>query len=63
MQPTLDDARKRWILALACLAQFMVILDVSVVNVALPSIRDDLHFSAVKCRSSQIEGKIGRAHV
>jgi EmrB/QacA subfamily drug resistance transporter len=47
VQPTLDDARKRWILALTCLAQFMVILDVSVVNVALPSIRDDLHFSAV----------------
>jgi EmrB/QacA subfamily drug resistance transporter len=33
------------ILALVCLAQFMVILDVSVVNVALPSIRHDLHFS------------------
>ena len=33
------------ILALACLAQFMVILDVSVVNVALPSIRSALHFS------------------
>jgi EmrB/QacA subfamily drug resistance transporter len=32
-------------LLLACLAQFMVILDVSVVNVALPSIRDGLHFS------------------
>jgi EmrB/QacA subfamily drug resistance transporter len=47
VQSTLDDARKRWILALTCLAQFMVILDVSVVNVALPSIRDDLHFSAV----------------
>jgi len=30
---------------LACLAQFMVILDVSVVNVALPSIRTALHFS------------------
>jgi EmrB/QacA subfamily drug resistance transporter len=28
-----------------CLAQFMVILDVSIVNVALPSIHDDLHFS------------------
>ena len=28
-----------------CLAQFMVILDVSVVNVALPSMRDGLHFS------------------
>jgi EmrB/QacA subfamily drug resistance transporter len=47
VQPTLDDARKRWILALTCLAQFMVILDVSVVNVALPSIREDLDFSAV----------------
>jgi EmrB/QacA subfamily drug resistance transporter len=28
-----------------CLAQFMVILDVSIVNVALPSIHDGLHFS------------------
>ena len=32
-------------LILACLAQFMVILDVSVVNVALPSIRNHLGFS------------------
>ena len=32
-------------LILCCLAQFMVILDVSVVNVALPSIRNGLHFS------------------
>ena len=28
-----------------CLAQFMVILDVSIVNVALPEIKDGLHFS------------------
>jgi EmrB/QacA subfamily drug resistance transporter len=34
------------ILSLACLAQFMVVLDVSIVNVALPSIRNDLHFSS-----------------
>src|ERR1700761_8961868 len=34
-------------LLLACLAQFMVILDVSVVNVALPAIRGALHFSEV----------------
>ncbi|MGH2916650.1 MAG: MFS transporter [Solirubrobacteraceae bacterium] len=34
-------------LILACLAQFMVILDVSVVNVALPAIRSGLHFSEV----------------
>ena len=32
-------------LLLCCLAQFMVILDVSVVNVALPAIRGSLHFS------------------
>ncbi len=34
-------------LFLSCLAQFMVILDVSVVNVALPAIRGGLHFSEV----------------
>lgn len=38
--------RARWAaVVLACVAQFMVILDVSVVNVALPSIRDSLGFS------------------
>ena len=41
------DVTKRWTLILCCLAQFMVILDVSVVNVALPSIRNDLGFSVV----------------
>ncbi|HSC04280.1 MAG TPA: MFS transporter [Solirubrobacteraceae bacterium] len=35
----------RAVLVLACLAQFMVILDVSVVNVALPAIRNALRFS------------------
>jgi EmrB/QacA subfamily drug resistance transporter len=33
------------LLLVVCLAQFMVILDVSIVNVALPSIRTGLHFS------------------
>jgi EmrB/QacA subfamily drug resistance transporter len=33
------------ILFVVCLAQFMVILDVSIVNVALPSIHNGLHFS------------------
>jgi EmrB/QacA subfamily drug resistance transporter len=33
------------LLILICLAQFMVILDVSIVNVALPSIQDSLGFS------------------
>jgi len=33
------------VLAIACVAQFMVVLDVSIVNVALPSIGRDLHYS------------------
>ncbi|MDX6655742.1 MAG: hypothetical protein QOH62_535 [Solirubrobacteraceae bacterium] len=33
------------LLVIVCLAQFMVILDVSIVNVALPKIGDGLHFS------------------
>jgi EmrB/QacA subfamily drug resistance transporter len=33
------------LLILVCLAQYMVILDVSIVNVALPAIHDDLSFS------------------
>ncbi len=33
------------LLVLVCLAQLMVILDVSIVNVALPSIKGGLHFS------------------
>ncbi|HEY8108368.1 MAG TPA: MFS transporter, partial [Gaiellaceae bacterium] len=41
-----NPARRRWlILAVTVTAQFMVILDVAVVNVALPAIKTDLHFS------------------
>src|ERR671927_364913 len=37
---------RRWLaLAVIVAAQFMVVLDVAIVNVALPSIRTDLHFS------------------
>jgi len=40
------QARRRWsALALIVTAQFMVILDVAIVNVALPSIKSDLGFS------------------
>jgi EmrB/QacA subfamily drug resistance transporter len=36
----------RWlVLVLVCIAQFMVILDATIVNVALPSIQRGLHFS------------------
>src|SRR5574337_1297577 len=38
--------RTKWFaLALLCAVQFMVVLDIAVVNVALPSIQSDLHFS------------------
>ena len=38
--------RRKWVaLAVIVAAQFMVVLDVAIVNVALPSIRTDLHFS------------------
>ena len=38
--------RRRWFaLAVIVTAQFMVVLDVAIVNVALPSIKDDLGFS------------------
>jgi EmrB/QacA subfamily drug resistance transporter len=46
--PTLQpvSSRRRWnALALIVTAQFMVILDVAIVNVALPSIKSDLGFS------------------
>ena len=38
--------RRRWLaLALLCVVQFMVVLDIAIVNVALPSIKLDLGFS------------------
>jgi EmrB/QacA subfamily drug resistance transporter len=40
------DKADRIVLTIVCLAQFMVVLDISIVNVALPSIQRDLHFSA-----------------
>lgn len=40
------SGRARWILVVACVAQFMVILDLSIVNVALPHIQSALGFSS-----------------
>jgi EmrB/QacA subfamily drug resistance transporter len=40
------DTRTRWLaLYVLCLATLMIVLDTTIVNVALPSIRDDLRFS------------------
>ena len=44
--PTPAPDRRRWAaLLVVCLAQLMIVLDVTIVNVALPSIQRDLHFS------------------
>src|SRR2546430_1366474 len=41
-----ESSRNRWIaLAVIVAAQFMVVLDIAIVNVALPSIKTDLHFT------------------
>src|SRR4051794_23040290 len=41
-----EGDRRRWlILSVLVVAQFMVVLDVAIVNVALPTIKNDLHFS------------------
>ncbi len=43
---SIEQSRTRWLaLAVIVAAQFMVVLDVAIVNVALPSIKTDLHFS------------------
>src|ERR1700722_2626270 len=45
MTSTTADRRKWIVLALLAMAQFVVVLDASIVNVALPSIGRGLHFS------------------
>src|SRR5918912_4341125 len=46
MEPGIAPDPRRWrALALVCVAFFMVILDVAIVNVALPSIQRDLELS------------------
>ena len=43
---TISDTRTRWFaLYTLCAASLMIVLDATIVNVALPSIRDDLSFS------------------
>jgi MFS family permease len=42
----ITDTRRRWLaLYVLCLASLMIVLDVTIVGVALPSIRSDLKFS------------------
>jgi hypothetical protein len=42
----LVEKEKRWLaLYLLCLGELMIVLDTTIVNVALPSIREDLRFT------------------
>ncbi len=41
-----SSARTRWLaLVMVCLGDLMIVLDVTIVSVALPSIREDLGFT------------------
>ena len=43
---TAQTSRRKWLaLAVVVAAQFMVVLDIAIVNVALPAIKTDLHFA------------------
>jgi EmrB/QacA subfamily drug resistance transporter len=45
-EPSPSQERRRWVaLAVLCLGQLMMVLDATIVNVALPSIQRDLHFT------------------
>jgi len=46
VEPPSGESSRWLVLVIVCLAQFMVVLDATVVNVALPSIQADLGFSA-----------------
>src|SRR6187431_2120357 len=40
------DGRNRWLaFYVLCIGVLMIVLDTTIVNVALPSIREDLHFT------------------
>jgi EmrB/QacA subfamily drug resistance transporter len=45
MKEHLDDRKRWWALIVLCLGVLMMVLDTTIVNVALPSIRADLHFT------------------
>lgn len=45
MTDILDDKKRWWALAVLCLGDLMIVLDMTIVNVALPSIREHLAFS------------------
>jgi EmrB/QacA subfamily drug resistance transporter len=45
-RPDTRESNRWLVLVLVCFAQFMVVLDATIVNVALPSIQSDLGFSA-----------------
>src|SRR5438874_1042436 len=50
-QPLPVPARRWWALATVASAQFLAVVDAFVVNVAMPSIRADLHASAAEIQA------------
>src|ERR1700692_1041156 len=55
-----DDNRRWWTLGSMCFALFMIMLDNTVVNVALPSIQRDLHASLAALSGRRLGDICGR---
>ena len=55
---THQELHKAWALALLVAVQFMLILDASIVNVALPSIQDHFHVHTQSTLSWVIDGYV-----
>ena len=53
-----EENRRWWTLGALCFALFMIMLDNTVVNVALPAIKADLGISTVRAR---VDGRCLRA--
>ena len=45
MNPSIPDPRRWWALAIIAIAQFVVIMDTSIIGVALPEIQRELGFA------------------
>ena len=59
-----EENRKWWTLAAVAFGLFMIMLDNTVVNVALPSIESDLHISDLRARvgRQRLRAHVRRAH-
>ena len=54
-----EDKNKWWTLGAVCVATFMLLLDITIVNVALPDIAKDLTRASATCSGSSTPTRSG----